>query len=147
MNRYQADATFREGTVFKIMDAPVRLDGGIVFQEDLTSFDVRVYDLDAVRPNKTSVPVFEELGLDPAGINAAGGQYFYPNPSPATVYRLDNDWKQDDIGYVFEYDLNSQLWDRCEGGHAYAVEVRYATLNDGLVFLDLTMSCEGVRSV
>lgn len=165
MSRSVIRGTFSEGGSFRILDAPTGLGGDLLLQAQVVSFDVRVYDQDAVKraparrikpvgstllttPTykgraRPDAPVYELLGAAPDGTNPSGDVYI---STAARNAATGKGWDKPG-SYSFHFDMDSQLWaPKVMGGHSYRVEVTYSTLNDGQVYLIALMACQASLS-
>lgn len=128
---------FKEGQALRLFDAPVDLAGNALVQSMVTSWSLRVFDLDTVT-GKVDSPVYELLGQDPAGTNTGPGTL----PFFATAATTGNGWTKDRTGYTFVLDLDTTLFPH-SGGHKYRFELVYSTWLSGDRKTEILGTCQG----
>lgn len=139
MTRTILRSTVFEGEAFATAALITDLAGNALQTVDVSSWTLRIYDLDARDPQQLGRVLYEET-LDPSVTNTN------PNVSGTPVIlsdtiRSDTYWSGEPPGYNFlrllvETDFTLQAPDFVPvGGHTYRQEFRFDTV-DGLIFLD-----------
>ena len=121
---------FVEGVEFYILDRPVGGDGSTIFDAEVTSYVLNVYDVSEQGPG-TLVHTETTSGL-----------------TEFSSLQTDGYWTKDATGYSMRLKVTPASWSvtAAEGGKQYKLELLYTTSSWGTVKLLWLLSCRKTLS-